>query len=304
MLARCAAIRSWSLRHILLTYPSFPALRCLIDHIRNDSEKQTGAFNCLEKHRMVSEDLKEKILRRLGKEPAQFIGNTALIRELGLETHSERYWEARDVLLLEGKIEKGRGRGGSIILLQDIAPAPPPPAAESTLYDPIMTYLAKSWFPERGFRPHEIILAKTASQGRRQTGGHWTRPDITAITVKSFKFLPGKTLQVFTFEVKPDLLNGVDGIYETAAHAAVSHKSHLVIKLQERDNGRPEFDRITNECGRFGIGLITFVDPAKDDSFETVIEASSHTPDPVHIDDFIERQIAPKDKDQLSLLLR
>jgi hypothetical protein len=45
---------------------------------------------------------------------ARSSGNGALRRELGWS--ESRYWKAHSALMEEGKIQKGRGRGGSVSL--------------------------------------------------------------------------------------------------------------------------------------------------------------------------------------------
>lgn len=53
----------------------------------------------------------------------------------------------------------------------------------------------------------------TAKQGSRQTGGKWTRPDVIAVGYKTFPYLPGRYLEVVTFEIKPFQTTDVSAVY-------------------------------------------------------------------------------------------
>src|ERR1035441_4896420 len=64
-----------------------------------------------------------------------------------------------------------------------------------------------------------LVVEVTARQGRRETGGTWTRPDIVAAALRVFPHVPGKFFDLITFEVKP-----FDGIDVTAVFEALSHR--------------------------------------------------------------------------------
>src|ERR1017187_2686853 len=78
-------------------------------------------------------------------------------------------------------------------------------------------------------RIKRFISEITASQGRRSTGGKWTRPDFTLIAVRTYSFTPGKSLEVITFEVKPDLNTALEGVFESLAHSVFAHRSYLAV---------------------------------------------------------------------------
>ena len=119
------------------------------------------------------------------KENGGHAGNVSLQRELGWD--EETYWPIRDRLVDAGLLELGRGRGGSVSLVNQ---APPPDPiisesaatptyvisaqriAESDLYDPVAEVLGKQWARDLRFR--SVRVEVTARQGRRDTGGTWT----------------------------------------------------------------------------------------------------------------------------------
>ena len=161
------------------------------------------------------------------------IGNKALRDQLGTNWSEDLYWAIRNRLVERGVLETGRGRGGSIKRVPPPTPPQPqqeqvvpeqegavgavaPPAGpdytkEVDLYTPIATVLRNHWSKEQGF--DNYLVEVTAKQGSRQTGGKWTRPDITAVGYKTFPYVPGRYLEVITFEVKPTNTTDVAAVY-------------------------------------------------------------------------------------------
>src|ERR1700690_1500359 len=132
-------------------------------------------------------------------------GNVTLLEELResakkklqIDLTDEAYWEVRNDLIAQGLIEKGRGRGGSVYRVQvkpkDTKTAKPK-IKESALYSKIDQYIQKAWVKDNGITL--FVLERTASQGKRKTGGKWTRPDFPLIALKSFPYIPGKVLEL------------------------------------------------------------------------------------------------------------
>ena len=96
-------------------------------------------------------------------------------------------------------------------------PISPQRTSESDLYDPVADVLRKQWARDLRFRSH--VVEVTARQGRRDTGGTWTRPDIVTAALRVFPHVPGKFFDLITFELKP-----FDGIDVTAVFEALSHR--------------------------------------------------------------------------------
>jgi hypothetical protein len=63
-------------------------------------------------------------------------------------------------------------------------------AHEAELYEPMRRVIETSWAKDHKTDPIAVVV--TAAQGRRQTGGRWTKPDIVSVAVKTFHYLPGK----------------------------------------------------------------------------------------------------------------
>ena len=169
---------------------------------------------------------------------------------------------------------------------------------ETSLYEPFQNAIVNGYTKDN--RIKRFISDLTAQQGRRFTGGRWTRPDLTLVAVRTYQFTPGKRIEVITFEVKPDLDGALGGVYEALAHSAFAHRSYLAVDIREyaEPNQKIPDDRIVQECTRHGIGYIEFTDVADYDTYEVVCSAKLNEPDPHEVDNFIRTQIsAPKQEE-------
>jgi hypothetical protein len=145
-------------------------------------------------------------------------------------------------LIDEGRVERGRGRGGSVRRIElptatIDTPVPAEEAAESfkkayeseiELYAPMCDVLKTDWARVRGSSPISVEI--TAQQGRRQTGGRWSRPDIIAVEVRTFQYVPGKFLTVTTYEIKPTDAIDVTAVYEALAHRRAATHSYVLLR--------------------------------------------------------------------------
>lgn len=273
-----------------------------------------------------------KVLLSLIPESGSNIGNVTLreklkeaIRRSGITATvtDQDYWLLRDSLIDEGHIEQGRGRGGSVhriiisaetLNVDVVAPesgvfpiSQIEPIAqkllESALYEPFLKAITEGYVKEN--RIKRFVSEITASQGRRATGGKWTRPDVIIAAVRTYHFTPGKRLEVITFEVKPNLATAFEGVYEALAHSVFAHRSYLAVNVKDykEDEELPD-ERIIQECERHGVGYMTFEDPANYGTFEIVIGAKLREPDPFEVDNFIRKQLNPENQDQLREFLQ
>jgi len=276
----------------------------------------------------------QKLLMSLVPQSGNNIGNVSLreqlqekIAILGDNLTDEDYWLLRDSLIDSGLIEQGRGRGGSVHLVRAVVPGVPAVASadqgaeaatltvspvtaaevpeiveaitESSLYEPFHKAIVNGYAKDN--RLKRSISEITAHQGRRATGGRWTRPDITLVAVRTYQFTPGKRLEVITFEVKPDLDGALEGVYEALAHSAFAHRSYLAVDIREFKDPEAEVpdERIVQECSRHGVGYIAFTDVTDYNTYEVVSPAKLKEPDPEEVDNFIKKQISPQNQDEL-----
>lgn len=246
---------------------------------------------------MTQDEIKEygKILLDLIPKDGSTIGNVKLFRKLREKNKrllDSDYWEIRNGLIDQGVISKARGKGGSVFRLQDVEASVETPRAkakESNLYQSFNNCIEKFWVGENNIKT--FVLEKTATQGKRKTGGKWTRPDFALIAVRTYEYIPGKSLELITFEVKPANDFKIEGVFETAAHSKFAQKSYLAVFCPKGQPYTDEFQRVKEECVRFGIGLIIFGEVNNWETYETIVEAERKNPDPDAVNGFISSQI-------------
>jgi hypothetical protein len=241
-------------------------------------------------------------------------GNVTLLRDLGWD--AETYWSVRDRLVDSGKLELGRGKGGSVSLVvpAGTSPAPSPGFAnseaqypsESDLYTPVAQVLRSEWAKDMRFRSHHVEV--TARQGRRDTGGTWTRPDIVVSALRVFPHVPGKYFDLITFELKS--FEGVDvtAVFEALAHRRAATQAyvwfHVPAGLEAKEDTRALLERINEEARRHGVGLIVGADPADYSTWDVQLRAVRIEPDPEFLNEFIAQQLPTLARDELAQWFR
>lgn len=154
---------------------------------------------------------------------------------------------------------------------------------------PISTVLRNNWSKEQGF--DNYLLEVTAKQGSRATGCKWTRPDVTVVGYKTFPYLPGRYLEVISFEIKPTCTLDITAVYEALAHRRSATRAYVVGHLPEADRADMfnQIDAITEEAKKLGIGVIIADNPEDFDTWENLLDADRVEPDPVRLNEFIAR---------------
>jgi hypothetical protein len=245
------------------------------------------------------------------------IGNKALREKLGLEWSEDLYWAIRSRLIERGLLDTGRGKGGSVKLVPaPIQPAAQPqvaaapaqmgaqPAApdyskESELYEPVSSVLRNHWSKEQGF--DNYLVEVTAKQGSRSTGGKWTRPDVTVVGYKTFPYLPGRFLEVLSFEIKPTNTLDITAVYEALSHRRSATRAYVVghVPNAKRAEMESEVEAVTEEAKKLGIGVIIADEPTDFDTWEVLLDADRVEPDPTRLNEFIARQTSPELREQI-----
>ena len=231
------------------------------------------------------------------------IGNASARQNLGW--NKTRYVRAKDGLLEKTMITRARGRGGAIRRIADgpdnasHAGSVRMPVPELDLYAPILQTLGGEWADERNFRA--LAIEQTAFGGRRRTGGTWTRPDLVAVGIKSFTYVPTNELEVITFEVKPMRQLNVVAVYEALAHRRSSTHAYVVVEvLDELARAHAaKLEAVAAAADDHGVGVITFSDPADFETWDEVIAARRSESRPELVDQFIEAQVSTEGKQKI-----
>jgi hypothetical protein len=245
--------------------------------------------------------LKDQLLSSL---PAQGpVGNGSLRRKL--DWSEERYWHIRNLLVQEGVLRTGRGKGGSVqrvIPIESIETADSSTSGrviETDLYGPIIETLRSDWIPDHQIQ--DFVIHQTAHQGRRDTGGKWTRPDITIASSNSFTYVPGRPVEIRTFEIKTHDGLDVTAVYEALAHRRAAHYSYLFVYVPDAERAalEPVLERLIGDAQEHGIGLVIIGDAANYEAWDIEVEARRGNPNAADLDAFIRTQTSDEFKEKI-----
>lgn len=247
----------------------------------------------------------QELLDELNKTSPKSIGNKTLMNILQLSY--DDFFEVRDYLLNKGLVSKAMGKGGATVIVnksiektekeleKEIETAK---KSEQSLYDPIKKTLKDFWAKDNGYE-EGLVIEVVANQGRRQTGGKWSRPDIVIVAKKTYVYLKNTTLDVISFEIKPKgFLEDKTGVFETASHSLFANTSYLLLHCDKYQDAS-DVEDVASLCKQFGIGLILFSNAADYGSFNTIVEPERKAPDFAKIDEFIKIQLSEPSKDKI-----
>lgn len=234
--------------------------------------------------RPTIDDDKKTLLAKL-EECGGASGNTSLRKLLGW-TNEDRYWRTRNSLMEDGAVTTGRGKGGSVRSVGLDAAAPDSDAGTSggeaarsgelAHYEELERVLRDHWLRRQGLENARVNVC--AHQGKKQTGGKWSRPDLIAAYVETYEYVPGKRVSVTTFEVKMGEATDIASVYEAAAHRRTVHNAYLLV-VGEFASGDLE-SIVRTACVQQGIGLLQALKAADVESWEELVQPRRNEPEP------------------------
>lgn len=229
-----------------------------------------------------------------------------------LDWDEEYYWKMQGYLIEAGQIVAGRGRGGSVRLTEAQLPAVATertpnnsPLAlagiarnERALYPPLKEAIEGKWI--KRFALDDVMVEETHSRGSKDTGGTFTRPDITAAGIRRYVFLP-KRLEIVTFEVKPSDAISIMGVLEAIAHREASHRAYVLYATSRTIfESANEGERILELAQKYGVGVVLTEKVDDVETWEILLDAIRHEPDPARLDRFLNDLPREDMKKQLS----
>lgn len=242
----------------------------------------------------------------------------------GLGWTEDKYWRIHQQLFDAGHIERGRGRGGIVLLVSAsttgvsaaeaaaelnrpvaelpaaLQPSNPMAQGELALYAPIKAQLELHWASRS--RLHDCHCEIVALQGRRETGGSWSRPDLCVVGVRTYEYFPGRTFELHTFEVKNSNDVTIKGVLEALAHREAATRSYVLYFTAGADFlSYPESSRIIELAGRHGIGMVAVHQLNDINTWEELVPAQLANSDPEAINTFISRSLSEDAKRKLRL---
>ncbi|MBO6936773.1 MAG: hypothetical protein JJ863_17520 [Deltaproteobacteria bacterium] len=226
------------------------------------------------------------------------VTNPWLQEALGWEDEIDRYWEAQRRARDFGLIQVGPGRGGTLRLAgrAKLVAAPSIDASESRYYEPLRRTLVRHWVKENNL--DQCVVDITAYQGSKDTGGIWSRPDLTVFSLRQFDLLPGHYFDVWTFEVKPPDSWDITVVHEALAHARFATRPYALVVLPPSLHEDPHQDLRFVECvkaaRKHGVGFMTVDKPSDFETWVTWVEPERHDPDPQLTHDFLTQQLSDR----------
>ncbi|MFG3601073.1 hypothetical protein [Micromonospora chersina] len=239
-----------------------------------------------------------------------------------LHWNRDRYFAARDRLVDKGLVLRGPGRGGVVRRSRPDIPAEGRFVAlvveagtpdtetiqaaitnELVLYEPMRAVIARDWALDH--RQDLLAVEITALGGSRPTG-IWSRPDIVTVEVRTFEYVPGKYLDINTFEIKTSRAVSVQAVYEALAHRRAATRSYVLFHVPPDEAPRLEesIADVAAAARMHGIGVVTAGDPCNYATWEELEEAHRVEPNPERLNDFVAEQLSEETRALISRRLR
>ena len=230
--------------------------------------------------------------------------NEDLIQVLGWDVES--YWYIGNMLTKAGVLRADGNKGErlqQILRATSEAESEDQSAiahrSEKSLHAPIVETLRSHWVAEHEIR--DYVIDVTSSQGGRSTGGKWTRPDIALASSKEYKFVPGRFVELRTFEVKTYVGLDVTAVYEALSHRRAAHVAHVLVHVPEceRNALKPILQRVIGDAEEYGVGVTTLADPRDYKTWRVEVDARKTVPDPADVNAFIRVQTGDEFQDTI-----
>jgi len=159
--------------------------------------------------------------------------------------------------------------------------------------------LRERWVKDNRFR--ESLVEITAKQGKKDTGGKWSRPDITVVGMTTYVYVPGKHFDVATFEVKSADWIDVTAVYEALAHRRAATRAYVIVHAPEQKSVAVEtaLDLVCEEAKRHGVGVIVVENLEDYGTWDERVEALRIEPAPERLNDFIAIQLSDGAKQEV-----
>ncbi|MCO1594867.1 hypothetical protein M8C17_06770 [Micromonospora sp. RHAY321] len=174
---------------------------------------------------------------------------------------------------------------------------------ELSLYEPMRAVIERDWSQDH--RQDLLAVEITALGGSRPTG-IWSRLDITTVEVRTFEYVPGKHLDVNTFEIKSPNAVNVQAVYEALAHRRAATRSYVLFYVppDQASALKDDVADVAAAARMHGIGVVTAGDPYDYGTWEELEEARRVEPDPERLNDFVAEQLTEHTRSLISRRLR
>jgi hypothetical protein len=156
-------------------------------------------------------------------------------------------------------------------------------AREQELYEPFADWVRSTL--EGTF----VHVAVTGARRRQKGAGtKWSQPDVTAVTVANFEYLPGASVEAWTYEIKRlNEAGKIESVYEAAAHGRWAHRASLVV--ESFPDEEPVSTSVMGEVARLGLGLYVISHRRDGSGFSPreLLQPEAREPDRENVDELL-----------------
>ena len=158
---------------------------------------------------------------------------------------------------------------------------------EDDYYDCVQSMLER-YFTDKVGKAGTFIVKKTARKESKIVG-RWTRPDFTVVTRRSFPYIKEVEFDIFTFEVKRPNDCDTLAVFEALAHNTVATRSFVFFPITAVQlNNTSQAERVKEECGRHGVGLVLVNNDFKLEECNILIDAQRRNLNPEKCSNFLQ----------------
>ena len=176
-----------------------------------------------------------------------------LSRALATRVDQDQYFEARDLLLKDGRIGSAARtrRAGLPVAGSRCATAARTCRTHRDLDRSGSDAALKTFSTVRSKRTRSaarrrLRRADTSAMGPRR--GRWARPDFILVSAMKFNLMPGAQVDVHSFELKTESGATDLAVYEALAQTRFTHFGHLVWHLPENSRAEARLAEIEQQC--------------------------------------------------------
>ena len=171
-------------------------------------------------------------------------------------------------------------------------------AKETELYPPSKRVIEEGWSREKSY--DDFVVEITAQPGRVQTGGTWTRPDISLLGTKSYPYLPGRFFEIVTFEVKTAEALDVRGVFEALSHAQFATQAYVIFYTNGKEfKDYQNSERVIDIAAKHGVGVIAAAQIDKYEAWNELVEPRRNIFDPEQANQFIGASLSENSRNRV-----
>jgi hypothetical protein len=240
------------------------------------------------------DQIKNQIVATLPEDGTPVLNRVMLVevrRAFEASVTPDDYFAAVDLLDKKRSIGRMRGAGGQIYRITSEKPQSRR-VSEKSLMAPTHAYLKSEFVSLLELPKKSISLVIDTSKIGPQRG-LWARPDFVLVTVAEYKLMPGRHLDVHSFELKSIDGGNVLAVHEALAQTRFTHYGHLVWHLPRKSGAEKDLQEVCAQCEIHGIGLIRAYEPGDLAAGWEVLKTPRRKDTPVGvIDGFLEERVS------------